>query len=289
MGLIRQPRRPARSSDQVYACSAARPRPRSTRTADSTSSYMGMGEPLHNYDATLKALRILGDDQGSACRRGASRVSTVGLVPGIEKLGREPVMPNLAISLHASTRRRCATRSCRSTVSTTSRRCSRRCKRFPLKRRSRITFEYVLLDGRQRHARGRAPPREAPRRHQGQDQPAAVERRAGDPVRAAGRRPRRRLREDPRRQGPDRVGPQEPRPRHPGGVRTADRGRRAACSGPQVGRSGARRTALAGADHRAADPAVGVALRCSRMARRYCAGGLPNLRLKARLNAASDS
>ncbi len=63
---------------------------------------MGMGEPLNNYDATLKALRILNDAEGF--NLGARRItlSTVGIVPGILKLAREPLQVNLAISLHAA-------------------------------------------------------------------------------------------------------------------------------------------------------------------------------------------
>src|SRR5438309_5126975 len=66
--------------------------------------FMGMGEPLANYAALVKALRILTDAKlglGYSPRR--ITVSTVGLVPGIEKLGREDLKVNLAISLHAAT------------------------------------------------------------------------------------------------------------------------------------------------------------------------------------------
>ena len=64
---------------------------------------MGMGEPLHNYDETMKALRILADEQGFAMSPRRITLSTVGILPALEKLAREPVMPNLAISLHAPT------------------------------------------------------------------------------------------------------------------------------------------------------------------------------------------
>ncbi len=186
---------------------------------------MGMGEPLHNYDATMAALRIVGDKAGLAVPARRITLSTVGLVPGIEKLGREPFMPNLAISLHASHEDQ------RDALVPINRKYDLEalidaCKRFPVNRRSRITFEYVLLQRRQRHARRRAPAGQAARRHQGQGQPAAAERGAGHPVRAARRRARRRLREDPRRQGPHRVGAEEPRPRHPRRLRPADRRRR---------------------------------------------------------------
>src|SRR5437868_10173324 len=64
---------------------------------------MGMGEPLHNYDETLKALRILADEDGLAVSPRRVTLSTVGLLPALERLAHEPIMPNLAISLHAPT------------------------------------------------------------------------------------------------------------------------------------------------------------------------------------------
>jgi 23S rRNA (adenine2503-C2)-methyltransferase len=62
---------------------------------------MGMGEPLLNYDATVAALRILMDERGFAVPPRKLTLSTVGILPALEKLAREPVRPNLAISLHA--------------------------------------------------------------------------------------------------------------------------------------------------------------------------------------------
>ena len=64
---------------------------------------MGMGEPLHNYDQTMKALRILHTEHGLAVSPRRVTLSTVGIVPGLERLAREPLMPNLAVSLHATT------------------------------------------------------------------------------------------------------------------------------------------------------------------------------------------
>ncbi len=107
---------------------------------------MGMGEPLHNYDETMKALRILADEHGFALSPRRITLSTVGLLPALEKLAREPVMPNLAISLHAPTDAQ------RGELVPINRKYGigdiiAACKRFPLNRRSRITFEYVLLAG----------------------------------------------------------------------------------------------------------------------------------------------
>src|SRR5262245_5468049 len=56
---------------------------------------MGMGEPLHNYDETMKALRMLNDDEGLGLGPRRVTLSTVGLVPMLEKLAKEPLMPNL--------------------------------------------------------------------------------------------------------------------------------------------------------------------------------------------------
>lgn len=107
---------------------------------------MGMGEPLHNYDATMKALRMLNDEHGLAVGPRRVTLSTVGLVPMLDKLAEEELMPNLAISLHATTEAQ------RQAIVPPTKKYSLHdildaCRRFPLKKRSRITFEYVLLDG----------------------------------------------------------------------------------------------------------------------------------------------
>ena len=107
---------------------------------------MGMGEPLHNYDETMRALRILNDEHGLAVSPRRVTLSTVGLLPALEKLAREPLMPNLAISLHAPSDR------LRGELVPLNKKYGvadiiAACKRFPLSKRSRITFEYVLLAG----------------------------------------------------------------------------------------------------------------------------------------------
>ena len=107
---------------------------------------MGMGEPLHNYDATMKALRILAAPEGLAISPGRVTLSTVGILPAFERLANEPWLPNLAVSLHATTD------AVRHGLIPTSRKqrladLIAACRRFPLKHRDRITFEYVLLDG----------------------------------------------------------------------------------------------------------------------------------------------
>jgi 23S rRNA (adenine2503-C2)-methyltransferase len=107
---------------------------------------MGMGEPLHNYDNTMKALRMLHAEEGLSISPRRMTLSTVGIVPGLDRLAREPLMPNLAISLHATTEEQ------RTALVPPNAKYSlaailEACRRFPLKKRSRITFEYVLLNG----------------------------------------------------------------------------------------------------------------------------------------------
>jgi 23S rRNA (adenine2503-C2)-methyltransferase len=107
---------------------------------------MGMGEPLHNYDETMKALRLLADQRGLGVNPRRVTLSTVGLLPALERLAREPIMPNLAISLHAPTdaqRAELVPLNTKYGVHDI----IEACKRFPVRKRSRITFEYVLLAG----------------------------------------------------------------------------------------------------------------------------------------------
>lgn len=107
---------------------------------------MGMGEPLHNYDQTMKALRMLHETHGLAVSPRRVTLSTVGIVPALDRLADESLMPNLAISLHATTDEQ------RALLVPPNRKYPLAdvldaCRRFPLRKRSRITFEYVLLDG----------------------------------------------------------------------------------------------------------------------------------------------
>jgi 23S rRNA (adenine2503-C2)-methyltransferase len=107
---------------------------------------MGMGEPLHNYDETMKALRMICDPHGFAMPARRITLSTVGLLRELEQLAQESIMPNLAISLHAPNdllRGELVPLNKKYGVADV----IAACKRFPLKKRSRITFEYVLLAG----------------------------------------------------------------------------------------------------------------------------------------------
>jgi len=108
--------------------------------------YMGMGEPLANYRATVKSLRLLTDPLGAALSPRRITVSTVGLVGGIERLAEENLRVNLAISLHATSNE------IRDRIMPVNRGFAieellAACRRFPLPFRQRMTFEYVLLDG----------------------------------------------------------------------------------------------------------------------------------------------
>jgi 23S rRNA (adenine2503-C2)-methyltransferase len=108
--------------------------------------YMGMGEPLANYSATVKSLRLLTDPQAFGFSPRRITVSTVGLVSGIERLARENLKVNLAISLHATSNE------IRDRIMPVNRGFAieellAACRRFPLPFRQRMTFEYVLLDG----------------------------------------------------------------------------------------------------------------------------------------------
>ena len=107
--------------------------------------FMGMGEPLANYAATVKALRIILAPLGFGFSPRRITVSTVGLVRGLERLARENLRVTLAISLHA------ATDEVRSQLMPVNRGWGlddllAACRRFPLAVRQRMTFEYTLLD-----------------------------------------------------------------------------------------------------------------------------------------------
>ncbi len=107
---------------------------------------MGMGEPLANYAHTVSALEIITDGEwgvGISPRR--VTLSTVGLVPQIAKLMEETKV-NLAISLHAPSNE------LRGELMPVNRKYSLEqlldcCRKLPIPRRKRITFEYVLLGG----------------------------------------------------------------------------------------------------------------------------------------------
>ena len=108
---------------------------------------MGMGEPLYNYDNVMTAVRLMADEQGMSISPRHITLSTSGIVPGIRRLGEEEVVPNLAISLNATTDR------VRDVLMPVNKRWNiaallDACRSFPLAQRRRITFEYVLISDR---------------------------------------------------------------------------------------------------------------------------------------------
>ena len=108
--------------------------------------FMGMGEPLANYNNTLNAIRVLNDGQGLSIGARHITVSTVGLIPEIEKLAKEDIQVNLAVSLHApddATRSQTMPINKRYPIADL----IEACKNYVLRTNRRIFFEYVLLKG----------------------------------------------------------------------------------------------------------------------------------------------
>jgi len=106
--------------------------------------YMGMGEPLDNYDATLDSIRILNDRRGMNLGARSFTVSTVGIPSGIDRLAKEPLQVNLAVSLHASNDR------LRSQLVPVNRqhpipKLMRACRRYIDSTHRRVTFEMALI------------------------------------------------------------------------------------------------------------------------------------------------
>ncbi len=107
--------------------------------------FMGMGEPLHNFENLKTALGILQSEDGPNFSSRHITVSTVGLVPMIERFGQETDV-KLAISLNASHD------DTRDVIMPINKRWKiadlmEACRNFPLKQGRRITFEYVLMGG----------------------------------------------------------------------------------------------------------------------------------------------
>lgn len=108
--------------------------------------FMGVGEPLDNYDNVLRAIRMINSEAGIRLGIRKMTISTSGVAPAIERLSREGLQIELSVSLHAATDEK------RSAILPVN-------KRFPLKvlmravrsyadaTKRKITFEYVLLGG----------------------------------------------------------------------------------------------------------------------------------------------
>lgn len=125
---------------------AARRLLRAARQSVTNIVFMGMGEPLLNCEATFEAIQRLTDPQAVGLSPRRITVSTAGVVEGIRRLAEADLGVKLAVSLNASTEDQ------RGRLMPVSRRDRLRnvleaCRRFPLKRQHRITFEYVMFDG----------------------------------------------------------------------------------------------------------------------------------------------
>ena len=107
--------------------------------------FMGMGEPLANYDAVVQAIELLTADWGIGLSARRITVSTVGVVPAMERLVHDTTV-NLAVSLTATTdeqRARLMPINRRYPLATL----MAMCRSLPVPQRRRITFEYVMLKG----------------------------------------------------------------------------------------------------------------------------------------------
>jgi 23S rRNA (adenine2503-C2)-methyltransferase len=107
---------------------------------------MGMGEPFHNYDGTLAAIDRLNDPEGFALGARRFTISTVGLIPAIERFTKEHRQVNLAISLHA------AEDDLRTSLLPINRKYPlsdliQACVNYVEVTRRRITFEWALIQG----------------------------------------------------------------------------------------------------------------------------------------------
>jgi len=105
---------------------------------------MGMGEPLANYQNTMKAIELMLHPDAFKFSSRRVTLSTVGLLPEMEKMAKERIRFRLAISLNATDEET------RSHLMPVNRRYSLKkllelCRKFPLQPRSRITFEYVMV------------------------------------------------------------------------------------------------------------------------------------------------
>ena len=108
---------------------------------------MGMGEPLHNYEAVMKAVDILRDSAGFALDARKITLSTVGVVPGIIRLADEGRPIHLAVSLHGATQEE------RAALVPVARKwpldeLMEACRYYIAKQDRRIFYEWTLIEGK---------------------------------------------------------------------------------------------------------------------------------------------
>ena len=108
---------------------------------------MGMGEPLHNYDAVMKAVDVLRDSNGLAIGASKITLSTVGVIPGIMRMADEGRTISLALSLHGATQEE------RLALVPTAKRwpldeLMEACRYYVTKTGRKIFFEWTLIEGK---------------------------------------------------------------------------------------------------------------------------------------------
>lgn len=108
--------------------------------------YMGMGEPLNNYERVVRSIRLLNESQGLNIGMRRITVSTCGLVPQILRLADEGMQVTLAVSLHAATNEK------RDILVPVNKRYPLEelvsaCKRYYDVTKRKLTFEYTLIEG----------------------------------------------------------------------------------------------------------------------------------------------
>ena len=106
--------------------------------------FMGMGEPLANYDSVMRAIQIINAPWGIGIGARHITISTSGLVPQIRKLADQPLQIRLAVSLHG------ASDEVRSRIMPVNRKYNlstllEACRYFTSRKKQRITFEYILI------------------------------------------------------------------------------------------------------------------------------------------------
>ena len=136
---------PARSAPALADASHASPHARHERLRNIV--LMGMGEPLHNYDAVMKAIDILRDPTGLALGAKKITLSTVGVVPGILRLADEKRPFHLAVSLHGATQEE------RAALVPIAKKwplaeLMDACRAYIAKQQRRIFYEWTLIEGK---------------------------------------------------------------------------------------------------------------------------------------------
>ncbi|MEY2525926.1 MAG: rRNA (adenine2503-C2)-methyltransferase [Verrucomicrobiota bacterium] len=132
--------RPDEIVDQIIAVE------RESREKIDNIVFMGMGEPLANFDNLMRAISILNAPWGLGIGARHITVSTSGLAPQIRKLAEEPLQIRLAVSLHG------ATDEVRNKIMPINRRYKiemllEACDYYTARKKQWITFEYILIDG----------------------------------------------------------------------------------------------------------------------------------------------